>query len=773
MAYVTIPQLPSGSDLTGLEQFEAVQSSTSVKLTALQMKNYVSATPSLVINDANNASVSSAATLLHTTSGTPAAGIGTSITFAAETQLSYNLNIATIGAVTTSVASGAENADIAFNTIASGAIIESMRVTSTKRLGIGITAPTSAIHAAVDDTTTNAITTVGTLTHTVTGSASAGVGTGLLFQTESLSGVAKSGAQIASVITTATGGSENFDLVIQLMASGATAAEVARFTSTKRLGINTTTPATALEALVSDATTSTVVSAARITRGSSGTPATGIGTALELSTATAVNTYKVGAAIYSQSTSLTGGAENFDLALSVMSAGVSTVEVVRITSTARMGINTTTPAVTLQPVTVDTVLNAPTTVARFSHLPTGTAAIGLGTAIDFEAKNSSGTAKVGSAISAEMTSVTNAAENFDLVFKTMTTGAAVSEKFRIGSATITPSIQFSQFGAGVTPVATSYIKVGTNSLTIAPMQFDTAAPTLLTTASNGSFDFNGQSLYFTPQNLERGVVASRQTYVNTAGTRAGPNQINTAQAVTVSAGSSTLTVTTVPGSAVGNTGCLAIFAAAVIPTGLVAGTPYWVNWLTATTMTVSATQGGTPITPSTTGTTVTVTFLFPILGNGLTSVGLNLAANTRYQYDLYFNISHTGVAATSISYGLTNITGTLSAHGYRVTSQASTAAISGNLTGIASTASSYVANYITSGFATTVVVTGVTAATANTTNLVQIQGQIDTASACTYVMPVINMAVAPTASTIYQGAYMSIYPVGPVVSNTSIGNWTA
>jgi hypothetical protein len=139
---------------------------------------------------------------------------------------------------------------------------------------------------------------------------------------------------------------------------------------------------------------------------------------------------------------------------------------------------------------------------------------------------------------------------------------------------------------------------------------------------------------------------------------------------------------------------------------------------------------------------------------------------------LYFTISHTGAAATSVSYGLTNITGTLSAHAYRVTSQNSTAAVSGNLTGLASTASNFISNYITSGFATTVVVTGVTAATANTTNLVFIQGQIDTVTACTYVMPVINMAVAPTLSSILQGAYMSIYPVGPVVSNTTVGSWT-
>jgi hypothetical protein len=771
MAYITIPALPAGSDLTGLEQFEAVQSSTSVKLTALQIKSYISIQPSLSVNDATNAGVSSAATFLHTTSGVPAVGIGTAVTFATETQPSTNVNIATIGAVTTNVGSGTEAADVAVSTIAAGAIGEVARFTSTKRLGIGITTPTSPIHAVIDDAINNAITTVGTLTHNTSGSATVGIGTGLLFQTESLSGVAKSGAQIASVATSVSGGSENFDLVFQLMASGATAAEVARFTSTKRLGINTTTPSTALEALYEDGTTATVVAAARVTRASTGTPAIGIGTALEWATETASSTYVVGGAIYTQSTSLTGGAENFDLAIGVVSGGVATVEVVRVTSDKRVGINTTTPAVTLQAVVNNTVLNATTTVARLTHIVTGTPAIGIGAALDFEVENAAFINRVGAVISAEMTNVSNGTENFDLIFKTMSAGATATEKFKIGSSTITPSVQFSQFGAGVTPDATAYAKVGTNSLTVAPLLFDTTSPTLLTTAATGAFEYNGDALYFTPSPLERGVVPARQTYINTAGVRAGPNAINTAQAATVTGGSSTITVTTVPGAAIGNTGNLVIFAAAVIPTGLVAGVPYWVNWLTATTMTVSATQNGTPITPSTSGTTVTATFLFPILGSGLSSVGLSLAANTRYQYDLFFAISHTGAAATSVSYGLVNFTGTLSAHAYRVTSQNSTAAVSGNLTGLASTASNFISNYITSGFATTVVVTGVTAATANTTNLVFIQGQIDTVTACTYVMPVINMAVAPTLSSILQGAYMSIYPVGPVVSNTSVGSW--
>jgi hypothetical protein len=773
MAYVTIPQLPAGSDLSGLEQFESVQSSTSVKLTANQIKSFISIQPSLSINDATNAGVSSAATFLHTTSGIPASGIGTAVTFAAETQLATNLNIATIGAVTTDVGSGTEDADVTVSSIAAGSIGEIARFTSTKRLGIGITTPTSPIHAVIDDAVNNAITTVGTLTHNTSGSATAGIGTGLLFQTETSAGVNKVGAAVDAIVTSTSVGSEAFDIAFSMMQGGAAVSEFVRFKSTGRVGINTSSPNAALEVVTNDANNSSVISAGRFTHTTSGTPLNGIGTAIELSTETSNSVNSIGGAIYTQATSVSLGVENFAMAFAVMRNGTAGVEVMRLTSDLRVGINTTTPAVTLQTSINDTALNTSSVAARFTHLVSGTPAIGIGTAIDFETETSTIANKVGSVISSETTSITAGVENFDLVFRTMTAGAAASEKFRIGSASITPSIAFSQFGAGVAPSATAYARLGSSSLTVAPLAFDTTSPTLLTTAPNGGFDFNGQSLYFTPQNNERGIVTSLQTYINTAGTRAGPNQINTAQTATFTGGSSTVTVTTTPGTAIGNTGCLVIFSGTTAPTGISFAQPYWVNYLSGTTMTVSATQGGTPIVPSTAGSAVTAQFFFPILGNGLNSVGLNLAAATRYQYDLYFTVSHTGAAATSVSYALTSITGTLATHGYRVTSQGSTAAISGNLTGVANTSSNFVSNYLTSAFSTPVVVTGVTAATANTTNIVQIQGQIDTLTACTYVMPVINMAVAPTLSTILQGAYMSIYPVGPVVSNTQIGNWNS
>ena len=772
MAYITIPALPAGSALTGLEQFESVQGNVSVKLTAAQVKTFATSTPSLTVDDSATNTISNAATLLHTTSGTPAIGFGTGLAFTAELNVGGNYLGAQVGAAATNVALGSETFDLVFKLMNLGVpVSEVARLTSTKRLGVGTSTPATTIQAVLEDTTNNAVSRPLQVTHTVSNTPTTGIGTGIAFESATSTGVNKVGAAVDAIVTSGSLGSEDFDIAFSMMQNGAAVSEFVRFKSTGRVGINTASPNTALEVVVDDATDSTVISAARFTRTSSATPLVGIGTAIELSTETATNVNKVGGAIYTQSTSLSSGVENFALALAVMRNGVAGVEVVRVTSDLRVGINNSAPAVPLQTNINDTTLNAPSVAARFSHLVTGTPLNGIGTAIDFETETSTIANKIGSVISSETTSISSGLENFDLIFKTMTAGATASEKFRIGSSTITPSIAFSQFGAGVAPSATTYARVGSNSLTIAPLGFDTTAPTLLTTAPNGAFDYNGQALYFTPQNNERGVVATRQTYINTAGTRAGPNNTNATQAATFSGSTISTTAGFVPGSVVGNTGALVIFSGTTAPTGIVFGQLYWVNFLSTSTFTVSATQGGTPIVTGGSPASVVCQFLFPILGSGVNSVGLNLAAGTRYFYDLFFAISHTGATATSVSYSLANITGTLATHAYRVVSQNSTAAVSGNLTGLAATSSNFVSNYITSSFSAPVLVTGVTAATANTTNILQVQGQIDTLTACTSVMPIISMAVAPTLSTIYQGAYMSIYPIGPVVSNTSIGNW--
>jgi len=772
MAYITIPQLPPGTTLTGLEQFEAVQSATSVKLTASQIRTYINSTPSFDINDSNLNGVSIAATFIHTVTGTPAVGIGTGIALNTEVSPGYVITGSSIASIATDVTATQEDFVLSFRTTLNGTLGEKARLTGDGFFGVNTITPVAPVDATIVDTSGSSISTGLAVTHT-TATPGTGVGVGVQFRTSTGISTITDAARIAAVATNTTAGLESFDLVFQNAISGSTNQEVARLTSTKRLGIGTSTPSATIDAVLEDASTNSILSVARVSRTVSGVgvPAVGIGAALDFITEAQLNVDAIGASVYTVATGLVASNENYDFAIATRGGGVLT-EVVRVTSTDRVGINTSTPQAALHVVSDDATDNTVISVGRLTRTTSSlTPAAGIGTGLDFETEAQVGANRIGSNIQSVSTSVGAGSENFDLVFRTMTAGT-LSEKLRVGSALITPTIPFDFIGAGTAPTAASRLEVATNSLTISPFQFDTTAPTLLTTAQAGAFDFNNQGLYFTPQGIERGAVNTRQVYINTAGSRAGPNAANTAQAVTVTAGSSTLTCTTVPGTAIGNTGALAIFSAAVAPTGITLGQPYWVNWLTATTFTISATQGGTPITPSTTGTTVTVIFHFPIFGNGTTSVGLRLGANTRYMYEIYFAISHSALASTSVAYALTNQTGTLSAHYYRVISFNSNAAFSSNLTSITANTQNIISNFVTSGFSTQVTVTGVTGAGAgNYTNLLQIQGQIDTLTACTYVIPTIGFPVAGGTTTIFQGAYMMIYPIGPVVSNTSIGSW--
>lgn len=776
MAYITIPQLPAGGALTGLEEFEAVQSLSSVKLTASQIRTFVTTTPSFVIDDANLNGISAAATFTHTVTGVPALGIGTSIRFSTEVAVGNVVVGSSIASVTTDLTLTQEDFALTFSTAQNGTLGEKARITSDGFLGVNTTTPAAPVDATINDTSGSAVSTGLAVTHT-TATPGSGIGAAVQFRTSTGISTVTNASRIAAVATNITAGIESFDLVFSNTAAGSVNQEAARLTSTKRLGIGTSAPNATIEAVREDASTNTVLSAARLTRtvAGAGAPSAGIGTALEFSTEAQVNTNVVGAAIYTVSTSLVTSNENFDLAISTLGSGTLT-ECVRITSTDRVGINTTTPSTSLHVVRDDLSTNTVVPVARLTRTSSSTPANGIGGSLEFEVEAQVSTNRVGASIQAVASSVAAGSENFDLVFNTMTSGASVSEKLRIGSTSISPLAPFDFMGAGALPSATTRIRAGTNSVTVSPLQFDPTAPSLLTTAQPGGVDFNGQGLYFTPQGIERGVLASRMTYINTAGSRAGPLNNNVAQTASFTGGGSSVITTTaswVPGVAVGSTGALAIFTSTgSLPAGIVANQPYWVNYLTNATFTVSTTQGGTPLTFAGVGTgTHSVVFHYTIFGNGLSSVGLRLGANTRYMYELYFAISHSSAAATSVAYALTNQTGTLSAHYYRVTSFNSSAAFTGNLTSITPTSQSVISNFVTSGFSTFVTVTGLTAAVGNTTNLLQIQGQIDTAAACTYVIPTIGFPSAGGTSTILQGAYMMIYPIGPVVTNTSVGSW--
>jgi len=101
-----------------------------------------------------------------------------------------------------------------------------------------------------------------------------------------------------------------------------------------------------------------------------------------------------------------------------------------------VGIGTIAPDTRLQ---VEQDSAADTTVTSIIRLTstndgTGTIAAGIGAGMEFEVETATANNEVGASIEAVATDVTATAENFDLVFNTMTNGVAASEKARITAA---------------------------------------------------------------------------------------------------------------------------------------------------------------------------------------------------------------------------------------------------------------------------------------------------------------------------------------------------
>ena len=91
----------------------------------------------------------------------------------------------------------------------------------------GIITTTAAINVDIDDASNSTVTDVLNLVHSTSGTAAAGIGTGLTFDLENGAGTEEEHAYIDAVSTTATNGSEDSDLVIGVMTAG-TVAEVLR-----------------------------------------------------------------------------------------------------------------------------------------------------------------------------------------------------------------------------------------------------------------------------------------------------------------------------------------------------------------------------------------------------------------------------------------------------------------------------------------------------------------------------------------------------------------
>jgi hypothetical protein len=87
------------------------------------------------------------------------------------------------------------------------------------------------LEAAKDDSTNSGVTNLAVLTHTTSGTPAQGIGTGIAMAAETGAGNIETGLVLEAVTADVSSTSEDFDMVLKLMAAGATAAEKFRITS--------------------------------------------------------------------------------------------------------------------------------------------------------------------------------------------------------------------------------------------------------------------------------------------------------------------------------------------------------------------------------------------------------------------------------------------------------------------------------------------------------------------------------------------------------------
>lgn len=132
--------------------------------------------------------------------------------------------------------------------------------------------------------------------------------------------------------------------------------------------------------------------------------------------------------------------------------GTASTEQMRIDSSGNVGVGFagTTPSIRMHIQNTTATTNAVTQILRIDSQSSGTPANGIGVGMEFATETAAGNTEIGATIEAITTDVTSTSEDFDLSFKTMTAGAAASEKARLTSTGLF------QFNSGYGSVATAY-----------------------------------------------------------------------------------------------------------------------------------------------------------------------------------------------------------------------------------------------------------------------------------------------------------------------------
>lgn len=152
---------------------------------------------------------------------------------------------------------------------------------------------------------------------------------------------------------------------------------------------------------------------------------------------------------------------------SSLSFGVDRSTRMTVKGNGNVGIGTQTPVNTLHVSVATGANNSVSYPLRVETQTTTSPAVGIGTGIEFVTETANDNIEVGARIESVATDVTSTTENFDLVFKTMSSGTAATERLRISSAgTTILAGDLAVNGGDITTSSTTLNVATTNATTV-------------------------------------------------------------------------------------------------------------------------------------------------------------------------------------------------------------------------------------------------------------------------------------------------------------------
>ena len=293
----------------------------------------------------------------------------------------------------------------------------------TYAINIAYTASTVGWDVSEESTATNALYEVESVTHTTSGTPANGLGAKKTWTQETTAGNHDVG-YIGFEVTDMTAASEDASFVVGNMAAGATAAQRLELTSTGVIElVNAGTIDNSTNGIITidepSAATNTVVDIFKISHSTSGTAANGIGTGLAFEGEDDGGAVQVGMTLDMVSTDVTAASEDYDLVVGLMDGGTASAERWRIDSG---GVITQSAE--------SAATNSVIDVMDIKHGTSGTEANGIGLGITFT-QETGAVDEVLASIDVIASDVTGASEDGEMIFSTMTAGAAATEKMRI------------------------------------------------------------------------------------------------------------------------------------------------------------------------------------------------------------------------------------------------------------------------------------------------------------------------------------------------------